>query len=219
MKKILALVLAWMMLFGAVWAAGEGEKETFRYVHDPRQNPNAMQDIIENPAAIYGFSPDPESTRLGNYADYDWTDPALVAEARKSREEYHASMESMMDIVYKMRDEGAALEAIARAVSAERNRARLAAHENDPEALAKVKESNLNTYGNEEGPTPEQLFEKYGSWQTVLQKAFSPNLGMDAVCGLYDEYYDLYVELGLAGPEVETADATEGTDTSGTPEK
>lgn len=219
MKKILALVLTWMMLFGAVLAAGEGEKEPFLYVHDPRQNPNAMQDIIENPAAVYGFSPDPESTRLGNYADYDWTNPALVAEARKNREEYHASMESMMDIVYKMRDEGATLEAIARAVSAERNRVRLAAHENDQEALAKVKESNLNTYGNEEGPTPEQLFEKYGSWQTVLQKAFSPNLGMDAVCGLYDEYYDLYVELGLAGPEAETAGGTVGSEITGTPEK
>ncbi len=176
----------------------EREKEPFRYVHDPRQNPNAMQDIIENPAAVYGFSPDPNSTRLGNFADYDWTDPVLVAEAKKNREEYHASMESMMDIVYKMRDEGATIEAIARAVSAERNRVRLAVSENDPEELAKVKESNLKTYGNEEGPTPDQLYEKYGSWQTVLQKAFSPNLGMDAVCGLYDDYYDLYVEFGLA---------------------
>ena len=187
-------------VFGEVSDTGEGETEPFRYVHDPRQNPNAMQDIVENPAAVYGFSPDPNSTRLGNYADYDWTDPVFVAEAKKNREEYHASMESMMEIVYKMRDEGATMEAIARAVSAERNRVRLAASENDPEELAKVRESNLKTYGSEEGPTPDQLYEKYGSWQTVLQKAFSPNLGMDAVCGLYDDNYDLYVELGLAEP-------------------
>ena len=33
---------------------------------------------------------------------------------------------------------------------------------------------------------------------TVIQKAFSPNLGMDAVCGLYDQYYPLYVMLGFA---------------------
>jgi len=208
MKKILVLLLALVTFFGTVSATGESEKEPFRYVHDPRQNPVAMQDIIENPEAIYGFSPDPNSTRLGNYADYDWTDPVLVAEARKKREEYHASTESMMDIVYKMRDEGAAMEAIARAVSAERNRVRLAQYENDPEGLAKIKESNLKTYGNEEGPTPDQLYEKYESWQTVLQKAFSPNLGMDAVCGLYDVYYDLYVELGLAEPEEEPADST-----------
>ena len=118
-------------------------------------------------------------------------------------EAYHASMEKMMDIVYEMRDEGAALEAIARAVSAERNRVRLASYENDPEELAKVKKSNLPTYGDENGPTPDQMFEKYGSWQNVLVKAFSPNLGMDAVCGLYDDMYDLYVELGLAEPDPE----------------
>ena len=186
--------------FGEISETGKSEKEPFQYIHDPRQNPNAMKDIVEDPAAVYGFSPDPNSTRLGNYADYDWTDPVFAAEAKKNREEYHASMESMMDIVYKMRDEGATMETIAREVSAERNRVRLAASENDPEELAKVKESNLKTYGNEEGPTPDQLYEKYGSWQTVLQKAFSPNLGMDAVCGLYDDYYDLYVELGLAEP-------------------
>ena len=39
--------------------------------------------------------------------------------------------------------------------------------------LEKVKASNLKTYGNEEGPTAESLYEKYGSWERVLQKAFS----------------------------------------------
>ena len=107
-------------------------------------------------------------------------------------------MASMLDIIYEMRDENASTEEIARAVSAERNRLRLAAYEDDPEALAKTKESNLETYGQEEGPTPDQLYEKYGSWPLVIQKAFAPNLGMDAVCGLYDDNYQLYIELGLA---------------------
>ena len=182
--------------------AVEAEKtESWHYIHDPAQNPNAMKDIVVNPDAVYGFSPDPESTRLGSYAEYDWTDPVWVAEAQESRREYHKSMESMMDILYRMRDEGATLEEMARAVSTERNVLRLASYKDDPEGLAKLKASNLETYGHEEGPTPDELFEKYGSWQTVLQKAFSPNLGMDAVCGLYDEYYDLYVELGLAEPD------------------
>lgn len=30
-------------------------------------------------------------------------------------------------------------------------------------------------------------------------KAFSPNMGMDACCGLYDDYYLLYIELGYIG--------------------
>ena len=174
----------------------DSAKKPFSYKHDPRENPEAMKDIIENEEAVYGFSPDPASTRLGQYAEYDWTDADLVAGAKKEREAYHESISSMTDILFKMRDEGASVEEMARAVSNERNRLRLAAYEDDPEGLAKVKKSNLETYGHEEGPTPDELYEKYGSWEIVLQKSFGTNMGMDACCGLYDDYYDLYVELG-----------------------
>ena len=37
------------------------------------------------------------------------------------------------------------------------------------------------------------LFEQYGSWETVITKAFSSNPGMDACLGLYDEMYDTYL--------------------------
>ena len=211
MKKITALLLIMALCLAAVFgfAVAAEKTETWRYIHDPAQNLNAMKDIVVNPDAVYGFSPDPESTRLGAYAEYDWTDPVWVAEAQESRREYHKSMESMMDILYRMRDEGATLEEMARAVSTERNVLRLASYKDDPEGLKKLKASNLETYGHEEGPTPDELFEKYGSWQAVLQKAFSPNLGMDAACGLYDENYDLYVELGLAEPDPDPADPAE----------
>ncbi len=53
-------------------------------------NPKAARDIIENPDAVYGFSPNPESTRIGKYADkIDWTNPEQVAVARQTREAYH----------------------------------------------------------------------------------------------------------------------------------
>ena len=155
-----------------------------------------MEDIVENADAVYGFSPDPNSKRLGSYAEYDWTDPALVAKAQEERRAYHESMDSMTDILYRMRDEGASIEEMARAVSTERNRVRLDSYRDNPEGLATAKKSNLETYGHEDGPTPDELYEKYGSWTEVLQKAFSTNMGMDACCGLYDEYYQLYVELG-----------------------
>ena len=172
------------------------ENAAFSYVHDPRLNPEAMKDIVENADAVYGFSPDPQSTRLGEYAKYDWSDPALVEKARKERIDYHNSLKSMRDILVKMKEEGASTEEIARAVSTERNRLRLAVYEDDPEALAEVKKSNLETYGHEDGPTPDELYEKCGSWDTVIQKAFRANLGMDVWCGLYDEDYPLYIELG-----------------------
>ena len=205
MKRVLFRFFAAVLCVLMLTACGaKTEKETdsqpkdvpFTYEHDPRENPAAMEDIVENPDAVYGFSPDPESPRLGSFADYDWTDPEVVAEAQKERREYHESMDTMTDILYRMRDEGASMEEMARAVSEERNRLRLESYKDDPKGLAEVKESNLKTYGHEEGPTPDQLYEKYGSWTVVLQKAFSPNMGMDACCGLYDEYYWLYIELG-----------------------
>jgi hypothetical protein len=177
---------------GQIFSANGG----FSYLHDPRENAEAMADILENPDAVYGFSPDPASKRLGSYASYDWTDPELVAKAQENRRAYHDSLESMTDILYRMRDEGASIEEMARAVSVERNRLRLESYRDDPEALAAAKESNLKTYGHEDGPTPDELYGQYGSWTTVLQKAFSANMGMDACCGLYDEYYPLYIELG-----------------------
>lgn len=211
MKKRISICLLAVLLLTACGKAPESAgataggtqatasvKAAFAYEHDPRENPQAMDDIVENPDAVYGFSPNPASTRLGDYAQYDWTDPAFVEKAQAERRAYHESMASMTDILSRMREEGATMEEMARAVSTERNRLRLAASEGNPESLAAVRESNLKTYGHEEGPTPDELFEKYGSWTTVLQKSFSPNMGMDACCGLYDEYYWLYIELGYA---------------------
>lgn len=117
-----------------------------------------------------------------------------------------------------MLGEGKNVEEIARAVSKERNEIRLASYDGDPDGLAIVKKSNLDTYGQEEGPTPDQLYEQYGSWQTVIEKALSSNPGMDACLGFYDEYYDTYDisdKLGAlpdaddsanAAAEAETAD-------------
>ena len=79
---------------------------------------------------------------------------------------------------------------------------RLQAYDNDPVGLAKVKASNLKTYGNEEGPTADSLYKKYGSWEIVLQKAFSTNMGMDACLGLFDDNYPRYVLLGEVPADV-----------------
>ena len=163
------------------------------YEHDPRDNPNAMKDIVYNPEAVYCFSPSPDSTRLKDYVNaIDWTDPEQVADARAVREQYHESMKELYQIITDMLHEGKNVEEIARAVSKRRNEIRLESEKDDPEKLALTKKSNLDTYGNEDGPTPDQLYEKYGSWQKVLEKALGTNAGMDACLGFYDEYYELY---------------------------
>lgn len=211
-KVLCALLCAAMLLTlaacGAAEKAAEAPAETpaaaetqesapFAYEHDPRENPSAMKDIIENPDAVYGFSPDPESSRLGPYAEYDWTNPEVVEQGRQYRIAYHESLDSLYDILYEMRDEGKSIEEMARTVSAERNRLRLESYRDDPEALEKAKQSNLDTYCDENGPSADSLYEKYGSWETVMQKAFGTNAGMDACVGLYDDYYPLYIELGM----------------------
>ncbi|MBQ6551094.1 MAG: hypothetical protein IJL78_06785 [Lachnospiraceae bacterium] len=177
------------------------ENAPFTYEHDPRENPTAMRDIVVNPDAVYGFSPSPaEDSTLKDYADaIDWSDPEQVAEAREQRQQYHESLEELYELTLKMSFADKDVEEIARAVSVRRNELRLEAYADDPEGLELVKKRNLETYGNEFGPTPESLYEKYGSWETVLVKALGTNCGMDACLGFYDEFYYLYEAEGTVG--------------------
>lgn len=175
----------------------EAPAEPFRYEHDPHLNPTCMADVIDDPEAIYGFSPNPESARLGDFAKYDWSDAELVEKSRQDRIAYFESVQTMYDMLDEMEDQGEDIETIARALSAERNRLRLAAYEGDPDGLATVKASNLKKYGDENGPSADSLFEQYGDWETVALKSFSSNPGMDACLGLYDQQYPVYVFFGL----------------------
>ena len=186
------IIIILSLLMPAYAAAGS-------YAHDPMDNPKAAQDIVENPDAVYGYSPSPDSVRLRDYVDLDWTDEAAVDQMRVQREAYHASIQELYDLIASMGAAGDTTEEIARAVSTKRNEIRLEAYKDDPEGLEKVKQSNLDTYGNENGGTPEFFYEKYGSWETVLEKSLSANAGADACLGLYDKYYDTYI-LPASGP-------------------
>ena len=210
--KILSFFLSLMLLFSlCLPALAAGEAETpFRYEHDPRLNPSAMADIVADPTAVYGFAPSREGS-LAAYADFDWSDPALVngENGRLARIAYHESIAEMYGMLDEMRAAGTSVEEIARAVSTKRNELRFAAYDGDPEGLEIAKARNLEKYGHEEGPQPEELYEKYGSWEAVIAKAFSVNSGMDACLGLYDDYYELYVASGQVEPESSASAARE----------
>ena len=167
----------------------------FAYSHNPMDDPKAAKDIIVNENAIYGYSPNPGSDRLGEFASYDWSDPLTVWKARQDRLEYLSQDVGLYSYLLELRSEGRSMEETAREISRLRNVIRLQAYHDDPVGLAKVKASNLKTYGNEEGPTADSLYKKYGSWETVLQKAFSTNHGMDACLGLYDDNYPKYTMI------------------------
>ncbi len=192
MKKYISVLISTVLILISVSPAFSAFA-AFQYEHNPMDNPKAAQDIVENSDAVYGFSPNPQSKRLGVYADaIDWTDEAQVADAREQRAAYHEKNKELYKMIEDGLNNGDSMEKIARAVSTRRNEIRLEAYKDDPEGLARVKQSNLETYGNENGPTPDFLYEKHGSWQTVIEKACSTNAGMDACLGLYDEYYYTY---------------------------
>ena len=182
------LIVGTLSINTSVFAATD--TTNIKYVHDPRLNEKAMEDIVVDNTAVYGFKPSKDSVRLAEYADADWSDPVAVEGWRQERIQYLSQFDSMYDLWNEMLAKGSTTEEIARAVSAKRNEIRLASYVNDPEGLAKVKKSNLDTYGNENGPTAESLFEKYGSWEKVILKSFSSNSGMDACLGLYDAQYE-----------------------------
>lgn len=187
-KSFAVLLTAAALLFCSVTSFSAGY-----YIHDPMANPKAAADIIVDPDAVYGYAPNPDSTRMGAFASYDWSDENFVEQMRKEREDYHASMEELYKMIADMRAEGRSVEEIARAVSTRRNEIRMEFYKDDPEGLEKLKESNLKSFGNENGGTPDFFYEKYGSWETVIEKSVSTNAGADAVLGLYDKYYYTYM--------------------------
>ena len=193
-KKIVFASIVLCAVLGAFFTARTympWERVTFKYEHNPMDNPMAAADIVVNPKAVYGFSPNPESTRLGNFANaIDWTSSADVAKAREVREAYHQRNSNLWEMFSDMEAKGYSIEEIARAISRQKNINRLS--ELDSENLALTKASNMKAYGNEEGPDADFLYQKYGSWEAVIDKAISSNPGMDVCCGLYDICYPLY---------------------------
>ncbi len=206
LRRILSLVCILALVLSVPVTASAAEDNVLAdYIlkHDPRLNEKAMADIVVDPTAVYGFAPSPTGS-LAAYASFDWSDPELVngEHGRLERIAYHESLGEMYDMLDEMMSDGTGTEEIARALSAKRNELRLAAYDGDPDGLAAVKERNLAKYGHEEGPLPDELYAQYGSWETVIEKAFSVNSGMDACLGLYDEYYDLYVITGQVKNEM-----------------
>ncbi len=191
-KRVISAALSFVLMLSMSVTTFAAD---FKYSHDPMQDERAKYDIVVNENAVYGYSPNPDSVRLGEFAKYDWSDEKLVESSRKERTDYHERTESeLLALLEKGKKNGDSVETIARAVSAQRNAIRLEEAE-DAGTLEETKKSNFAKYGNENGPTPESLYEKYGSWETVAAKAFSINLGMDVCLGLYDKYYDTYDKM------------------------
>ena len=171
------------------------ELNEFTYIHNPLYKSKVLADAEYDSNAYFKFKPNSTGS-LKQYTTYDWTSEKVVLDSKEARIKYIEENDKRInDLKSKMEKEGATLEEIARACSNLRNQIRLDQYKDDPEGLQKLKERNLEKYGHEEGPLPDELYQKYNnSWETVLEKCFSTNAGMDACCGVYDLYFNMYVK-------------------------
>ena len=168
------------------------ELSNFLYVHNPSRLRSVLADAERDTSAVFGYKPNSTGS-LKLYADYDWTNPDFVNEAKENRIAYISENdEKIKALENELREQDKSIEEIARACSQLRNQIRLDQYKDDPDGLATLKQRNLEKYGHEEGPLPDELYEKYNSWETVLEKCYSVNRGMDACCGVYDMFYYLY---------------------------
>ena len=196
-----------VVMAGVVWRSGNAEINIdkkndkpvgFQYEHNPSDNPKVLRDAIEDSNAVYGYSPRPDSIRIGDFAEYDWTDTNVVLKAKEARLQYHRDNDDIYNIINDMNAKGYSIEEIAREANKKRDANRLQSYidNGNVNGYERAVNSNLKNFGNKLGMIPEQAFEKYGSWDVVLEKATGANAGMDACCGLYDEFYYLYPMTG-----------------------
>ncbi len=170
-------------------------KSRFTYKNKPMDNPKAAKDIVENPNAVYGYSPKPDSS-LNEYVKIiDWTDQKQVAQAQAERIKYHKKLEIekavLKEKTQRLTDKGYSIKDIAKLVVDERNKNRMQIYikSGNIKGLEAMKIRNIRKYNNADGPTADYLFNKYGSWEDVIYSSIRSNPGMDACTGLYDIYY------------------------------
>ncbi|MFC9243741.1 hypothetical protein ACFT7S_06705 [Streptomyces sp. NPDC057136] len=111
--------------------------------------------------------------------------PEERAEAREVRMRYHELLDHMGQVEQQMRDEGRSDEEIARVLVNMRNEAKdITRAGMSPDAVALLEARNMVKYGNPLGPTADQQFAKYGSWDKVIDAATRSSAAVDQELGL-----------------------------------
>lgn len=105
--------------------------------------------------------------------------------ARDQRMHYHHLLEDMERKECAMRAEGRSEQDIARTLVQMRNDAKDVVRAGmTPEQVAELEARNQKKYGNPLGPTADQLYVKYGSWEKVVEAATRSSAAVDHELGL-----------------------------------
>ncbi|MFE5295393.1 hypothetical protein [Streptomyces sp. NPDC056632] len=101
-------------------------------------------------------------------------------EAQRTRIRYHDLLEAMHRTEADMRAAGATEEEVARELVDMRNQAKEITRAGmTPEEVRILEERNQAKYGNPLGPTADQLYAKYGSWEQVAAAAMRTSYAVD----------------------------------------
>ncbi|MGW0121250.1 hypothetical protein [Streptomyces sp. NPDC003327] len=101
-------------------------------------------------------------------------------EAQRTRMRYHGLLEDMHRTEANMREAGASDEEIARELVDMRNQAKEITRAGmTPEEVRVLEERNIAKYGNPLGPTADQLYVKYGSWDKVIDASMRTSYAVD----------------------------------------
>ncbi|HEY9370257.1 hypothetical protein [Streptomyces sp.] len=101
-------------------------------------------------------------------------------EAQRTRMSYHELLEDMHRTEANMREAGSTDEEIARELVDMRNQAKAITRAGmTPEEVRILEQRNQAKYGNPLGPTADQLYAKYGSWQQVIDASMRTSYAVD----------------------------------------
>ncbi|MFJ5030368.1 hypothetical protein ACIQB5_20065 [Streptomyces sp. NPDC088560] len=111
--------------------------------------------------------------------------PQERVQARGIRMRYLGLIGEMDRVRCEMRAEGAGPEEIARRLVDMRNEAKEITRAGmTPEEVRQLEERNMAKYGNPLGPTADQLYAKYGSWEKVADASTRTSHAVDSELGL-----------------------------------
>jgi len=139
-------------------------------------------DLVADTKGVYGYLPVAGSQFAPPNWTVDWTNPMQVASARQVRLDYHQGLANEAAWVSDMRATGVSDEDIASQIVDMRNQSRMSKYSEDQ--LPMLYARNVNTYGNQFGPTYESLLAKYGSPQGVIASGTRSNPSMDILTGI-----------------------------------
>lgn len=139
--------------------------------------------IEEDEAGVHGYMPTKDSAYY-KYRD-KFTDPEWVGEQREIRAEYLKESKKLEATIESMTEEGKSQEEIARYVVEQRNQQKVEARKKmSPEDVKGLEERNIKKYGNPVGPTADQLLEKQGSWDKVIEGSMRKDPVINKLLGL-----------------------------------